>query len=102
MTSNPMTIPYWPRKTEDHPRFSLVARTKSNHQLENRRILLADMCSRHKEDLSFDRTTMEKQTRSKGIKENSYQKIKERTQGTERNSCGRNERITTSLKATKK
>ena len=31
-----------------------------NHQLENRRILLADTHSRHKEDPSFIGTTMEK------------------------------------------
>jgi hypothetical protein len=46
--------------------------------------------------------TMEKRKRSKGIKENSYQRNKERTQRIKRSSCGGNKRFTTSLETTKK
>src|ERR1700678_2468974 len=111
MTSNPTIVSCWPWKTKDHPRFSLVAGTKSNHQLENRRILLANTRSRHEEDLSFDRTTMEKQTRSEGIKRNFYKRNKRTrsttmekgkgNEGIKKNFCGRDERLTTSFKTTK-
>src|SRR6202522_172185 len=63
-TSNPTIIPYWPWKTKNYFGFSLVAGTKSSHQLEDRRILLADTCSRLEENPSFDRTTMEKRRRN--------------------------------------
>src|ERR1700678_3535267 len=86
-TSNTMITTYWPRETENNSRFSLVTRTKSNHQLENRRILLADICSQHKEDPSFIRTTMEKRKGSEGIKGNFYR---------------RNKKLTTSFKTKKK
>src|ERR1700678_2609324 len=81
-TSNPTIIPYWPWKTKNHFGFSLVAGTKSSHQLEDRRIPLADTCSRLEENPSFNRTTMEKGRRRKGIKGN--------------------ERLATSLETTKK
>jgi hypothetical protein len=97
-----MTLSYWPWKTENNPRFSLVAGTKANHQLEN---------GRHEEDPSFNRTTMEKRRRKEGTTENSYRKLRTKfttmekrkgNKGIKENSCGKNERLAMSFETTKK